>query len=343
MAKPRIFVSSTCYDLKHIRSSLENFIESLGFEPILSEKGDIPYAHDRPLDESCYREVLTSDVFVTILGGRYGSERSATRSGLSRTFFEAYDSVTREEYKAAVKQDIPIYVFVEKSVYADYEVYLKNKENESVVYPHVDSVNTLKLIEEIISQPRNNPLQRFEKYSEIEDWLRVQWAGLFQELLRKRTEQSRIGSLESQVKELAAINQTLKNYIEEIFKKLDPANSGEIIKAEDLRLEKESQKLRFAETTFVRHMISSHGMNPEELYVAFKNASTINELHTLLNKIATTKPKCSAFEFLPMATTAFNDINDGREALNLPPLPRPKLSKLSKKATEQVDPDQSDN
>ena len=28
MAKPRVFVSSTYYDLKHLRSALESFIES---------------------------------------------------------------------------------------------------------------------------------------------------------------------------------------------------------------------------------------------------------------------------------------------------------------------------
>jgi hypothetical protein len=41
MARPRIFISSTYYDLKYIRASLDLFIESLGFEPVLSEKGDI--------------------------------------------------------------------------------------------------------------------------------------------------------------------------------------------------------------------------------------------------------------------------------------------------------------
>ena len=35
MARPRVFVSSTYYDLKHIRASLENFIESLGFDAVL--------------------------------------------------------------------------------------------------------------------------------------------------------------------------------------------------------------------------------------------------------------------------------------------------------------------
>lgn len=53
MAKPRVFVSSTYYDLKHIRTSMELFIRSLGYEPILSEKGDIAFTPDKPLDESC--------------------------------------------------------------------------------------------------------------------------------------------------------------------------------------------------------------------------------------------------------------------------------------------------
>ena len=76
MAKPRIFVSSTYYDLKHLRSSLDNFIQSLGFESILSEKGDIAYSPDTPLDESCYREASNADIFVLIVGGRYGSATS---------------------------------------------------------------------------------------------------------------------------------------------------------------------------------------------------------------------------------------------------------------------------
>ena len=43
MVKPRIFVSSTYYDLKYIRNSLRNFIESFGYEAVLFEDGDIPY------------------------------------------------------------------------------------------------------------------------------------------------------------------------------------------------------------------------------------------------------------------------------------------------------------
>lgn len=37
--KPRIFVSSTFYDLKYMRDDLANFIRAHDFEPIMFEEG----------------------------------------------------------------------------------------------------------------------------------------------------------------------------------------------------------------------------------------------------------------------------------------------------------------
>jgi hypothetical protein len=76
MARPRVLVSSTYYDLKHLRSSIESFIQSLGYEAVLSEKGAIAFSPDVPLDESCYREVRNTDLFVLILGGRADARAS---------------------------------------------------------------------------------------------------------------------------------------------------------------------------------------------------------------------------------------------------------------------------
>src|ERR1044071_3638717 len=99
MARPRVFISSSFYDLKHVRSTLETFIGSLGYDPVLSEKGAIAYTPDIALDESCYREAKTCDIFILIVGGRYGTEVSESAGGDLKDFYDRYQSITRKEFE----------------------------------------------------------------------------------------------------------------------------------------------------------------------------------------------------------------------------------------------------
>jgi len=39
MARPKVFVSSTFYDLKQIRADLEHFIREMGYDAVLHERG----------------------------------------------------------------------------------------------------------------------------------------------------------------------------------------------------------------------------------------------------------------------------------------------------------------
>ncbi|WCE04921.1 DUF4062 domain-containing protein [Pseudoxanthomonas sp. JBR18] len=236
MAKPRVFVSSTYFDLKYVRASLDVFIKSLGYEPILSEKGDIAYAHDRALDESCYREAESSDLFVLIIGGRYGSESGADAAG-SKGFYERYESITKTEYETAARRDVPIYIFIESGVYAEYLTYQRNKGLESINYAHVDSVNIFRLIEEILAKPRNNQVKTFERYDDIESWLRDQWAGLFRDLLARQSESQQLTALTEQVNQLSQINETMKNYLEAVLSKTVD-NSQALISSEEGRLKR---------------------------------------------------------------------------------------------------------
>lgn len=237
MAKPRVFISSTYYDLRHIRTSLDAFAESMGFEPVLSEKGNIAYSPDVPLDESCYREVATCDFFVLIIGGRYGSERSGSASPSTRTFFDRYESITRQEYQRAIELDIPTYILVDRDVYSEHGTYRRNRGNSEVSYAHVDSINIFGLIDDILLKPRNNPVHTFEKFYDIEHWLRDQWSGLFRELLRRMSNQRQIASLATQVAELQEINKTLKTYLEAIVTTVAPDQSASLIETEEKRLE----------------------------------------------------------------------------------------------------------
>ncbi|HJS00911.1 MAG TPA: DUF4062 domain-containing protein, partial [Flavobacterium sp.] len=73
MAKPRVFISSTFYDLKYIRTEIDQFLESLGYQPIRNEEGDIPYGKDDALEEYCYKEIQNIDILISIIGGRFGT------------------------------------------------------------------------------------------------------------------------------------------------------------------------------------------------------------------------------------------------------------------------------
>ena len=83
MANPRVFLSSTYYDMKHIRNDLENFISKLGYEPVMNERGDIPYGKEEKLEKYCYREISNCDIFINIIGGRFGSTSENNRYSVS--------------------------------------------------------------------------------------------------------------------------------------------------------------------------------------------------------------------------------------------------------------------
>ncbi|MBC3479973.1 DUF4062 domain-containing protein [Pseudomonas sp. SWRI77] len=276
MAKPRVFVSSTYYDLKHIRNSLEIFIDNLGYESVLYEQGDIPFHHDSPLDESCYEEIKACHILVLIIGGRYGSPTSDTdiERGL-----EHYNSVTKKEYETARTNDIPIYIFIEKNVHSEYHTYKKNRTNADISYAHVDNVNVFKLIDDIYAQKRNNLIRDFEKFDDLSSWLRDQWAGLFADLLANKKRDHELEDLSSQVAGLKDLSSVLKSYTESIMSKLQPDNFEQIIKSSNSNLR--SRALRqFEKNPLMSYLLdrSPKGVGIVSLFEAFSQSSTLQEM-----------------------------------------------------------------
>lgn len=313
MSRPRIFVSSTYYDLKHIRSSLENFIDSLGFESILSEKGQIAYSPEIPLDESCYREVGNADIFIIIIGGRYGSEKSGSKEKKDKQFFDRYDSITKQEYKSAVNRNVPTYILIDKSVNSEFEIFLKNKNNESINYVHVDSVNIFHLIEDILSQPKNNPVHHFDRYADIETWLKEQWAGLFRDLLNQRSRQTQIASLASEVSSLAEVNETLKRYLEVIMPKILP-ESEELISIESTRLKNFEQDKKIA-NTLLYGFVRGYGILLDDLKNALITSESINDFFEKMGDKADSGFKEELPDWLCEEWTT--DINEARKIMDL--------------------------
>ncbi len=299
---------------------MEVFVSSLGFDPVLSEKGSIAYTPDQPLDESCYREVKACDLFVLVMGGRYGSEASNGKSDskVVKTFFERYESITKLEYEAAVEEDIPIYILIEKAVYAEYQTFSKNRERDDVKYAHVESVNIFRFLDEILARPRNNPLQAFDKYEDIESWLRLQWAGLFRELIDQRSQQRQLAGLAAQVSELSEVNKTLRRYLEEVVSKVAPNKAVGLIESEEARL-KEAQLLQaFSRNPYVRYLVRVDDVDLEKVLQALRDAESLESFVSALSSFGGARVANRA-RVAQRSRDALNDLNDARAILGRTP------------------------
>lgn len=280
MAKPRVFISSTFYDLRHIRATLEGFIERLGYEAVLSEKGKIAYDPDLPLDESCYREASRADIFVLIIGGRYGSPASEENVEVGPGFYARYESITKKEYEAAVARDIPAYVLIDKTVLTEFETFKKNRNRTDVEYAHVESVNVFRLVEDILGRSRNNPIHQFERHAEIEEWLREQWAGLFQEFISRRSEQKQLASLSERVGELGSLNSSLRRYLEAIISRVSSSEeeAEELIQSEQERLDAERRLREFFNMGVVSELVDLYDVDKETVKEIYTYADSIEDL-----------------------------------------------------------------
>lgn len=205
MAKPRVFISSTFYDLRQIRVELDKFIVNLGFEPVRNEEGDIPYDKGDVLESYCYKEISNIDILISIIGSRYGNE--STIEG------ERDYSISQVELKTALKENKQVFVFIDKSVFTEYETYLLNKERTDIIYKFVDNVKIYKFIEEIKSLPKNNNIKDFESAQDITSYLKEQFAGLFKKYMldsKKMQESLVIKDIENTAKTLKELIDYLK-------------------------------------------------------------------------------------------------------------------------------------
>lgn len=169
---PSVFVSSTCYDLSQVRIDLKRFVESLGYEALISESPAFPVDPQAGTFENCVTAVRDrADLFVLVIGGRYGSQRVDGKS------------ITNLEYIEAKAKGVPIYVFVAKAILHALAIWRDNQDAD-----FSRTVDTPRLFE-FVQQLRGEAghwVYGFEEAGDIIATLRQQWALLFTDALAAR-------------------------------------------------------------------------------------------------------------------------------------------------------------
>lgn len=184
MPSPSVFISSTFYDLRYIRENLLFFVRSLGYTPILSEKGTVFFDPEQGAADAAVAEVPNCQMFVLVIGGRYGSELG-----------DSDRSVTNAEYQEALRMHIPVFALVEQGTFSDYEVWRANSDTETlseISFPNADDPRIFEFIDEVRSRAVNNALTSFRDFADIENYLRNQWASLLHAFLAGKNEEKRV-------------------------------------------------------------------------------------------------------------------------------------------------------
>jgi hypothetical protein len=176
MARPQVFISSTYYDLKSTRDDIARFLREIGYDSIRHEVGSVPYARSEKLESSCYKEIENCDLLLCVIGGRFGST-STTAPG----------SITQNELRTALEQGKQVFIFVDKTVHAEWQFYQNNKHLKDVKYISVSDRRVFEFIDEVSQLPIGNPLFPFDTSSDITSILREQLAGLFKRFLSEQS------------------------------------------------------------------------------------------------------------------------------------------------------------
>lgn len=213
MAVPRVFVSSTYYDLKQYRSNIETFIKSLGYDPIMHERSKVAYTQTKELEIDCYRELENCDIVVCIIGNHFG-----TKSSVSDL------SITMEELKTAIKNKKKIYIFISRDVFLENRTYEANGKNANFKSAYVDNIKIHEFISELKETVRTHVMEPFDTTDEIIQVLREQFAGLFQDLLSREASMTDAKTAYDLQESVNDINNVVQSFIEEkdaFFKKFD--------------------------------------------------------------------------------------------------------------------------
>lgn len=220
MAIPKVFISSTCYDLLQIRDSLFDFITDQYLEPILSEKGDVFYHPDLHTHESCIDEVGNCQLFILIIGGRFGGKYK----------YDPKISITNAEYDAAVSKNIPVYTFIKREVYEDHRLYQSNKHDDKLIkkitFPAIEkqdyALNIFEFINRVRRSDVNNGFFTFELVKEIKDNLGKQWSGLLYQSLMERQSKKQEKLYQKTLDNLTLLNRKTEEIVKNLYKEIKP-------------------------------------------------------------------------------------------------------------------------
>lgn len=192
---PNVFISSTVKDLQYLRDAIRDTISEIGYNPVMSDYGEVGYLPTISAESSCYERIKECQIVILIMGKRYGEIK------------ENGNSVTHNEYLTAVDNKIPIICLVDQEVLSYKKVF--DSDNKITSFPDMDSpTDTFSLIDEFIDSKFNNGFLSYSHVENAQKHVKIQLAHIFGYLLNEQFD-----PLKSDITDVLAEIKTIKNIL----------------------------------------------------------------------------------------------------------------------------------
>lgn len=114
---PRLFLSSTIYDLRDLRNAVQTALSKEGYKVLASEAGTIPIDSSKHSYAICIDAARQCDCLIAIIDGRFGGVMPDRKT-----------SITQAEVEAALDNGRQILFFVRQGVWDAREIYKAYKK-----------------------------------------------------------------------------------------------------------------------------------------------------------------------------------------------------------------------
>jgi len=151
----KVFVSSTIWDLVDVHAELHEFLSRNGFQPVMSEYDDfVSDLSQAGTYEKCHQALIGCDIFLMIIGTRYGGQRDPKPEDIS---------ILHQELRWAREQRMEFICFIRDGLQHYYKTWCDNGKRTDIDYGVVKGKNVciFDMIDEInTSAPDGTALWR---------------------------------------------------------------------------------------------------------------------------------------------------------------------------------------
>ncbi len=174
----KIFISSTAYDLIDVRAELLLSLSQWGFEALGHEIPGFPIPLGMHSHDVCLAAVKQCDIFLLIIGGRYGN----TYAGNNHPQYRDNNwSITRCEANLAYNEGKGFLTYVRDKVWNErksYNDFVKSgKPSEDFTCSYVNNPAIFEFINEVNRRIHDNWIQVFNNSVQLKDHLRGRLTG----------------------------------------------------------------------------------------------------------------------------------------------------------------------